>query len=175
MSQSSLSLISPCVAPTGKSEAELFGAMAWLWMQSSTHRHCPLHELERLILPALKTGQFVLALDKSPRQQPAGLVTWANFNAQAEERYLQTLDRTLQLGDWQSGDRPWILDWVAPFGHSQAMTRDAQRLFNQSVYRALHHKGDQRGLKVLHFRGANITAKQAAEFWAARPLPLAGI
>jgi len=173
VSQSSLTLISPCVAPTGKSEAELFGAMAWLWMQSSTHRHCPLHELERLLVPALKTGQFVLALDKSRLEQPVGLLTWANFSAQAEEQYLHTLDRRLQPGDWQSGDRPWILDWVAPFGHTQAIALAAQRLLNQSVYRTLYHKGDQRGLKVLHLRGSDITEKQAAEFWAARPLPLA--
>lgn len=172
MRHSSLTLISPCVAPTGKSEAELFGAMTWLWMQSSTHRHCPLHELERLLMPALKTGQFVLALDKSRLEQPVGLLTWANFSAKAEQQYLHTLDRKLQSGDWQSGDRPWILDWVAPFGHSQAIARATQRLLNQSVCRTLHHKGDQRGLKVLHLRGLDITEKQAAEYWAARPLPL---
>lgn len=172
MDTSILTLISPSIAPTGKSEAELFGAMTWLWLHSPTHRLCPLHELERLLLPALKTGQFVLALENSPLQQPAGLMTWANFSAQTEQTYLQSLDRTLQLDDWQSGDRPWILDWVVPFGRTQAMTRAVQKLLNQSCFRSLYHKGDQTGLKVLHFKGADITSEEAAGFWASRPLPL---
>lgn len=168
-----LLLISPCITPTDKSEAELFGAMTWLWMHSPTHRLCPLHELERLLLPALKTGQFVLALENSPLQQPAGLMTWANFSTPAEQKYLQSLDRTLQPDDWQSGDRPWILDWVVPFGRTQAMTRAAQKLLNQSCFRSLYHKGNQTGLKVLYFRGNGVSKAQESDFWACRPLAAA--
>lgn len=168
MDTSSLTLIAPAVAPTGKSEAELFGAMVWLWMHSPTHSRCPLLDLERLLLPAIKTGQFVLALQNDELQQPAGLLTWACFTAEAEQRYLQSLDRLLQPSDWQQGDRPWILDWVAPFGHTRAMARAAQKLLHRSCFRSLHHKGDRTGLKVLHFRGADISPEQEAHFWKCR-------
>jgi cytolysin-activating lysine-acyltransferase len=170
MPRNELHLICPQVRRTEKSEAELFGAMVWLWMHSETHRQCPLHELERLLLPALKTGQFVLALQNNELQQPAGLMTWANFDAAAERRYLQSLDRTMQPTDWQCGDRPWILDWVVPFGHVQAMTRATQRLLPQALWRGLYHKGDATGLKVMYFKGTKVLKAQETHFWASRTL-----
>lgn len=173
MNTAALRLICPSITPTDKSEAELFGAMVWLWMQSPVHRPCPIHELERLLLPALKTGQFVLALQNDALQQPAGLLTWAHFDAEAEQRYLQSLDRTLQPVDWQAGDRPWILDWVVPFGHVHAMTRAIQRLLPQALWRSLYHKGDATGLKVMHFKGTQVSKAQETDFWASRPLPYA--
>ena len=123
-----MQLICPKAQPANKSEAELFGAMVWLWMHSQTHARCPLHELHRLLLPALKTGQYVLALQDDSSQQPMGLMTWASLSAHTERRYLQSLDKTLQAEDWQQGDRPWILDWVVPFGHTRAMTKAVQQL-----------------------------------------------
>lgn len=171
MDAPSLILISPALASTDKSEAELFGAMTWLWMHSLTHRRCPLYELERLLLPAIKTGQFVLALEATKLRQPVGLMTWANFTPETELRYLQSLDRTLQPRDWQGGDRPWVVDWVVPFGHTPSMTRATQKLLHHFCFRSLYHKGDQTGLKVLHFRGEHVTSRQSADFWAARPMP----
>lgn len=173
MDTSNLILISPSVTPTHKSEAELFGAMAWLWMHSPTHCRCPLYELERLLLPAVKTGQFVLALQNNTLQQPAGLMTWANLNAEAEQRYLQSLDKTLQASDWQSGDRPWILDWVLPFGHTKVTANAMQKLLHRACFRGLYHKGDRTGLRVLHFRGHAVSKAQEAHFWASKPLTAA--
>lgn len=171
MNGSRLHLICPNAAPTDKSEAELFGAMVWLWMHSSTHRLCPLHELQRMLLPALKTGQFVLALQDDPQQQPVGLMTWAFLTPEAEHRYLQTLDRTLQPEDWRQGNRPWILDWVVPFGHTRAVITAVRHLLPQAHWRGLYHRGDETGLRVMQFKGAAVSKAQQAEFWANRPLP----
>lgn len=166
-----LNFISPCVAPTPKSEAELFGAMVWLWMQSPTHRPCPIADLDRLLLPAIKTGQFVLALQDDELQQPAGLITWARFSAATEQRYLQSLDKTLQPSDWRSGDRPWILDWVVPLGHTRHVAAAFRGLYPNISFRGLHHKGDQTGLRVLYFRGKSVSKAQEMDYWALRPLP----
>lgn len=171
MDTSDLLLIAPDIRSTAKSEAELFGAMVWLWMHSPAHRPCPLRELERLLIPALKTGQFVLALENTDLQQPAGLVTWACFSKDVEQRYLQSLDKSLELRDWQSGDRPWVLDWVAPFGHVGSMARAVRRLHAHRSFRGLYHRGDQTGLKVLYFRGCEMSKTQEADFWSQRPLP----
>jgi cytolysin-activating lysine-acyltransferase len=171
MKYQELQLICPQTGSTNKSEAELFGAMVWLWMHSNTHARCPLHELHKLLLTALKTGQYVLALQDDATQQPIGLMTWACLSAQAEHRYLQSLDRTLQAEDWQQGDRPWILDWVVPFGHTRAMAKAVQKLLNQHCWRGLYHRGDEVGLRVLRFRGADVSKKQESDFWASKPLP----
>jgi cytolysin-activating lysine-acyltransferase len=170
MNAAPLILICPSLALTEKSEAELFGAMVWLWMHSHVHRDCPLHELQRLLLPALQTGQFVLALQNNAMQQPAGLITWANLTAEAEQRYLKTLDRNLQPCDWQQGDRPWILDAVVPFGHLHVMASAVKSLLHRACFRSLYHHGDRTGLRVLHFRGGDVTPAQEADFWKARPL-----
>lgn len=170
MSTKPLTLICPQAQPTDKSEAELFGAMVWLWMHSSTHRNCPLHELHRVLLPALQTGQFALALNGGADQRPVGVMTWAMFTADMEQRYLRTLDRSLQPQDWQQGDRPWILDWVAPFGRTHEMKAAIRRALPRACWRSLHHRGDEIGLRVLHSHGVGTTRQQAAEFWAARPL-----
>lgn len=171
MANSSLILISPKIAPTNKSEAELFGAMVWLWMQSETHRDCPLQVLNRLLLPAIKTGQFVLALQNHPLQQPVGLFTWACLTAEAEQRYLQTLDETIQPSDWQQGDRPWLLDLVVPFGHIRDMTTAVRQALPTISLRFLYHRGHETGLKVKYFKGNGITKADEADFWASRPLP----
>lgn len=166
-----LQLICPQAAPTNKSEAELFGAMVWLWMNSKTHANCPLHELNRVLLPALKTGQFVLAIQGDSVQQPVGLMTWARFTAQAELRYLQSLDETLRPDDWQEGDRPWVLDWVVPFGHTRTLKNGVQHLLQQHCFRGLYHRGDETGLRVHYFRSKDVTKSQEADFWASKPLP----
>lgn len=166
-----LILISPKFMPSQKSEAELFGAMVWLWMHSSTHRRCPLEDLQRLIMPAIKTGQFVLALQDDEQQQPVGLMTWANFTPEAELRYLQSLDRNLQPSDWDAGDRPWVLDIVAPFGDTQSVVSGVRRVLSRSSFRCLYHRGDEGGLKVLHLKGVGVTKAQQADYWASRPLP----
>lgn len=171
MATSPLILISPKIAPTTKNEAELFGAMVWLWMQSSTHRKCPLQELNRLLMPALKTGQFILALKNDQTQQPVGLLTWACLTPEAEQRYLQTLDETIQPIDWQQGDRPWVLDFVVPFGHIREMTTAIRQELPTVSFRFLYHRGDQAGLKVKYFKGNGVSKADEAQFWAARPLP----
>ena len=167
----SLIVICPKIAPSQKSEAELFGAMVWLWMNSSTHRRCPLEDLHRLLMPAIKTGQFVLALQNDEMQQPVGLMTWANLTPEAELRYLQTLDRTLQPRDWEDGDRPWVLDIVVPFGDTRTMVSAVRHVIPMSSFRCLYHRGHETGLKVLHLKGVGVTKAEQAHFWASRPLP----
>lgn len=167
----SLIVICPKMAPSQKSEAELFGAMVWLWMHSPTHRRCPLEHLQRLLMPAIKTGQFVLVLRNDEHQQPVGVMTWANLTDEAERRYLQSLDRTLQPRDWEEGDRPWVLDIVVPFGGTLQMVSAIRRLLPMSSFRRLHHRGDEIGLRVRYFRGLGVTAEEQARYWASRPLP----
>lgn len=167
----SLIVICPKIAPSQKSEAELLGAMVWLWMNSSTHRRCPLEDLHRLLMPAIKTGQFVLALQNDETQQPVGLMTWANLTPEAELRYLQTLDRTLQPRDWEEGDRPWVLDIVVPFGDTRTMVSAVRHVIPMSSFRCLYHRGHETGLKVLHLKGVGVTKAEQAHFWASRPLP----
>ena len=63
------------------SEAEVWGSIIWLWMQSEHHKDFPLHTLPSLLLPAIKNRQFVLAIEDG---NPVFYLSWASFNEEEE-------------------------------------------------------------------------------------------
>jgi cytolysin-activating lysine-acyltransferase len=144
----------------------MLGAAVWLLMHSSSHRDMPLHGLARLLLPAIKQRQFVLA---SEQDKPVFLLTWAMFSPEAERRYLANAPITLPEADWASGDRLWILDWVAPFGHTRVARPLVSRLFTTRYGRALNHRGEQTGLRVMDYHGIGVMAEEARAWFVLNP------
>jgi len=163
-----LDISAPLILGGDYSEAEIFGSAAWLWMHSKAHRDAPLHTLSALLLPALQHQQFVLAAENG---KPVFYLSWACFDEEAESRYLRNASIEMKSSDWNSGDRSWILDWVAPFGHSFAMSRLlARQVFPNQCFRSLHHRGDGQGMRAITFRGAKVTSEAAKAWFDARPL-----
>ncbi len=161
-----LSIVAPGLLEQTWNEAELMGGAVWLWMHSAEHRDYPLHTLPVLLLPAIKNRQFIFA---SEAGKPVFYLSWANLSLEAEQRYLSNSPLLMPEADWNSGDRMWILDWVAPFGHTQFMTRQLrQHLFAERWMRALYHRGNERGLKIKTFQGA--AAVSARQWFAAHPV-----
>jgi cytolysin-activating lysine-acyltransferase len=154
-----------------RSEAEAFGAVTWLWMQSPDHRTLPLQALQQLLLPAIQTGQYLLLHERSATGlRPVAYLSWAHLSAEAESRYLDHPLRGLQPADWCSGDRMWVIDWITPFGHAYALRASILRLLPQVCFRFLYHRGNERGLRIKTYRGRAITAEQAQQWWLARPM-----
>ncbi|MEK0364401.1 toxin-activating lysine-acyltransferase [Pseudomonas sp. CBC3] len=152
-------------------EASALGAITWLWMHSDTHRDAPLHTLPAVLLPAIKHRQFMLG---SEAGKPVFYLSWLNLSEESEARYLKNSPLMLSEEDWNSGDRVWIEDWIAPFGHSAAFRRLVQRhLFANVCMRSLHHQGESRGARVKTFKGSNVTREQANAWFAARPMAVA--
>ncbi len=59
----------------------------------------------------------------------------------------------------------WILDWVAPFGHTKMISRLlARTLFAKLWMRTLYHRGRDRGLRIITFHGIAVIS-EAARFW----------
>ncbi len=166
-----LDVIAPGVLDAPCNEAEAMGSAVWLYMHSASHRNMPLHLLSRLLLPAIKRRQFVLA---SQDGQPVFFLTWALFSPQTESRYIANPPQAMQEADWTSGDRMWVLDWVAPFGHTRVARQLLTRLFPTQNARALYHRGDTRGLRVLQLRGIAVMPEEAQAWAALNPIqPLA--
>lgn len=168
----SLDVIAPGVPDAPCNEAEVMGSAVWLYMHSASHRSMPLHLLSVLLLPAIKRRQFVLATENG---QPAFFLTWAMFSPDAERRYIARPPEAMPEADWTSGDRMWILDWVAPFGHTRASRQLLTRLFPTQNVRALYHRGDTRGLRVLHFRGIAVMPEEARAWAALHPIQPAAV
>ena len=157
-----LDVTAPLILGDKFTEAEVFGSVVWLMMHSKSDRDLPLHTLSKLVLPPIKYRQFVLATEGG---KPVFYLSWANLNEEAESRYLKNTPLCMHEDDWDSGDRMWIIDWVAPFGHSYAITRILERrLFATRWARSLYHRGNEKGLRVMTFHGIAVL-KQEARYW----------
>ena len=166
-----LEITAPGVFDEPWNEATALGSATWLWMHSEAHRDVPLHTLSSLLLPALKHRQFVLG---SEGGKPVFYLSWLSLDQAAEQRYLTRSPIELDEADWRSGERLWVNDWVAPFGHTEALSRLLlSRVFPNSCARALYHKGEQRGLKIKNFHGIGVIPEQARAWFAAHPVATA--
>lgn len=173
-----LSLISPALGKRPHSEAQVLGAVTWLLMQSTQHQGLPLKMLNTLVLPPLKTGQYILlseqrtapSAQETPPETPVAWLAWANLSAQTEAYYLSDHLGGLRPDEWSSGERTWVIHWIAPFGHTQALRRTVLDLIPSFCARALYHRGIERGTRVITFHGRNITPQTARQWWRERPM-----
>nr|WP_315465325.1 toxin-activating lysine-acyltransferase [uncultured Rhodoferax sp.] len=164
-------LIAPAFHLPPHSDAEAFGSIAWLWMHGQSHRDMPLAALNQALLPAIHLQQYVLVLDT--RQQaatPVGYLSWANLSAEAEQRYLHTPLLGLRPEDWNSGDRMWLVDFFAPFGHSAQMLALWKPLLAGISARYMYHRSNERGISVRTFTGARVDPAYARQWWSDRPM-----
>ncbi|PWG63407.1 toxin-activating lysine-acyltransferase [Spiribacter halobius] len=97
--------------------AAVLGEIGWLLSQSPTHRHALfLADLEWLVVPAVSHGQFRVYRSGG---QPVGAALWA-FVSKNVGRRLEGGGR-IAAGEWRSGERPWLVELIAPFGQAETM------------------------------------------------------
>ncbi len=161
-------VLSPLYSGEPVNEAEVLGAAVWLWMHSPLHRDAPLHTLPDLLLPVIKHRQYVVATEQG---RPVFFMSQAWLSPEAEARYLTQPAILMPQSDWNSGDRMWVCDWVAPFGHTPDMSRLVrQDIFPRLCWRSLYHRGQQTGLRVMNFRGAQVSREEVRQWRVQHPL-----
>lgn len=173
MTQATYHVIAPAFNHPAASDAESFGSAVWLWMNATPHSQRPLFALEHMLLPAIRLGQYVLVIEKSSGTgalRPVGYLGWANLSAEAEARYVNKPITGLQSDDWNSGDRMWCIDFMAPFGNASPIYNQWKSLFASASARYLYHRSHERGVQVRQFKGARVTSDQAHQWWATRPI-----
>lgn len=99
---------------------DLMGRIVWLLQQSPGYEEAELDRIDALFFQPLLIDQLRVFVRNG---RPIGLVAWASLSAEAEARYLDT--GLLAASDWQSGDRFWFTDFLAPFGDVAPLTRVA--------------------------------------------------
>ena len=166
MQYKNFDILAPRLLEQSFNEAEMTGAAIWLWMHSEVHHNFPLHVLDVLLFPAIRTGQFVLAVESG---KPVFYLSWAMFSEEAEERYILHSPHMMRNEDWQSGDRIWFLDWVAPFGGTREMRNLMSLLFRTRYVRYLHHRGTERNMRIMEAKGADVTKQEASAWFSANP------
>lgn len=92
----------------------------WLMTQSAPHKHLFVTDLEWLLMPPVAAGQFRLWRKDD---KPLAFATWAFLSEEAEQRLIAGRGK-LPPAAWNSGDAPWLMDLVAPFGGREEVLRD---------------------------------------------------
>ena len=168
LNKTSIEIIAPGLNKQAFVEAEAFGAAVWLWMQSDAHKDIPLHVLNSLLMPAIGYRQFMIG---SVEGRPVFYLSWALFDEDAEHRYLQSHPSSLPESDWNSGDRLWLIDWIAPFGHTRQVSRLLrEHWFKDRCARLLYHRGNERGMRIQCVSGSSLSRQAVNDWLASHPL-----
>jgi len=166
MTGNALQLIAP-IRGDVVNEAEVLGAAVWLWMHSARHRTLSLQTLQQMLLPAISGGQYVLGFQAG---RPVCYMAWAWFDAEAEARYLTDPERLFDPREWSCGDRFWVIDWVAPFGHSRTLRYLLDEdLLSHICSRILCRAHQGSTGRVLQHRGRRVSVAEASAYFRARP------
>lgn len=101
----------------------VYGDFAFIAFRAAHHRQMPVAVLRAALEPPILLGQYkIFRFDGVPR----GALTWAWLSEDAEQRYLA--GEGFGLRDWRSGDRLWIIDFMAPYrGLTAGMVRWVMR------------------------------------------------
>lgn len=110
--------------------AHMPGEVTWLFSQSPTHKHfAPKKQtgcnLEWMVMPppnrnGLLEQYRVFRGDAAP----VGVAFWAYLSEEAEAK-LQAGGTRLRPDEWKSGDRLWLVDFVAPAATSENKQTEA--------------------------------------------------
>ncbi len=95
---------------------------------------------------------------------------WANLTAEVESRYVDNPHKSLSPQEWAGGDRMWVIDWMTPFGHSKVFRCAVGAALTGCCFKSLYHRGGDRGLRVMLFRGDHVSLEQAKQWWKYRPI-----
>lgn len=130
--------------------------MVWLYSVSDLHKKWSMDSLHQWTIPALRHQQYRLYRSGD---KPVGFATWAWLSEDIETIYA-TNPSSLKPRDWQSGERLWILDLVAPFGDAKRVIADLRRnVFPNDVGRFLRAKKGEDVLRIMYVHGYDAVEK----------------
>jgi len=109
----------PQTAPQ-KTVSQVLGEITWLLTQSPVHKQLFIGDLEWFAMPAILLEQF--RIWNGPNS-PAAVAFWAFVSEETEARLVDGAKK-LRADEWQAGDRPWLMELVAPFGGQDEILAD---------------------------------------------------
>ncbi len=141
----------------------VLGHVAWLWTNSPLHKEWPLALLGTNVIPAIVHAQYLLI---TQRDLPVAYCSWAWLSPDAEKKYLADVN-SLTLTEWLSGERLWIIDWVAPFGHSFELFKRMRAKFPDAVARAIRVDKNKKVARVQEILGKHVNKNKAHQILGA--------
>lgn len=145
MQYKSIRIISPQHdSNEGWSEAEILGAMLWLWSKHPAYAGTALDTAISYLLPVIRTRAFSLFIKDG---QPYGYINWCWLNPEDEHQYVQKIQPYSYFLDKQEkrhGEQLWLLQVFFP----QGVGHDARWIFkkylfpNQNFKYVYHRSGE---------------------------------
>ncbi len=136
--------------------ATILGEVIWLLSYSSLHQSWPICSVHQWIFPALMHNNFRIYRRGG---KPRGFVSWAWMSKDIEEAYVLNTS-SLRHDGWKSGNRGWIIDFVAPFGDAKAILYDLRHnIFPDEVGRYLRIKDGSDTIQIRYLHGAKAVIK----------------
>lgn len=100
----------PDVESPSADRLRAYGDLSFLAFRSRRHARMSVAGLRTYLEPPLVSGQFrIFRFDEVPR----AMYTWAWLDPAAERKLIT--GEPLAPQDWQSGERLWIIDLIAPY------------------------------------------------------------
>lgn len=121
-----------------KTVSQMLGEIVWLMSQSSVHKQLFIADLEWFAMPAILLEQFRTFYGPNA---PAAVAFWAMVSEETEQR-LEAGAHKLRADEWKGGDRPWLIELVAPFGAQDEILADLSLSVFQGKSFKFHTVGD---------------------------------
>ena len=117
-------IVDPDSSSSNTSEvSSILGHVISLMMASPIHKQLNVSDLETLVAPPVRMGQFRLYQHNN---MPIGYASWAFVSPEVDTR-LATGDMKLSPMEWRCGNTPWLVDLIAPYGYSKQMLDDIKK------------------------------------------------
>jgi cytolysin-activating lysine-acyltransferase len=135
------------------------GNAVWLMMNMPNYRHVFLSDLEWMVLPAILLNQYRLF---NADGKVVAFAAWA-YLSEAVEKRLQEADPRLAPAEWKSGDRLWLIDLFAPFGHAEAALAELRQSAFAGKSFKMHRRNPDGTRVVVEMGGARNVATKGAQ------------
>lgn len=138
---------SPTAPETAASPSRdtVLGHAVWLMMNMPQYKHVFLIDLEWMVLPPIVLGQYRLFRVEN---RVVGFAAWA-YLSEAVEARLQEPNPRLAPTEWKSGDRLWLIDLHAPFGHQEVALKELRETALKGHRFKMHRWTPQGGRQVI--------------------------
>jgi cytolysin-activating lysine-acyltransferase len=125
----------------------LLGPAMWLYARDAQRRFTFIADMDWRLMPPLVLDQCRLF---SKADMPWAFVTWA-FVSDAVNLRLGSTSPVIAPHEWKSGEHPWLIDVVAPFGDVETVAREVANAIapGKPVRAWLHNAAGQPAMKEL--------------------------
>ncbi len=134
--------------------SRLFGDIMTLMLNSPTHLNYKIQHFNSVVLPPVQLNQYRIYHDAKKR--PVGFVSWAMLSDKSEDKFLNKSEK-LTLEEWNSGDKIYIMEFIAPFGHAQKIAEDLKKRYpNHKAHAVRYDTTGKNGKVITTFYGEKV-------------------